>query len=195
MSLCLYALLCFLFSLPPPTLPMCVSLFSPPPPSFLPLPLSCPGSWNSLFPLSDCTACWLALPFHVVCFCVCVSVPVSVCVSVYVCMCACVCVWCVCVCVCLCLCLCLCVCACVQDCSFFPLRGMSVGNHMICPSDKPSLCNPATQSLGSSVGWWRGTWTNTTKALLTLCRPITKVRRLIGHLKQLIAISFSHDGI
>lgn len=26
--------------------------------------LFCPGSWNTLFPPSDCMSCWLALPFH-----------------------------------------------------------------------------------------------------------------------------------
>ena len=35
--------------------------------------LSCPGSWNTLFPPSDSMSCWLTLPFHAVFFCVCVQ--------------------------------------------------------------------------------------------------------------------------
>lgn len=115
----------------------------PLPPSSLPLPLppSRPGSWNTLFPPSDCMSCWLALPFH--------AVSLSLSVSV-----------------------------CVQDCScvffFFFLRGgMSVLNHMISPSDKPSLCKPqqhGDRGLMSGDDEARGEGWRCTKS--SLCRVL-----------------------
>ena len=63
-------LLLYLFSLFPPLFPSVLTPL-PPPLSLSLLSLSCPGSWNTLFPPSDSTSCWLALPFHAVFFFMC----------------------------------------------------------------------------------------------------------------------------